>query len=113
MLSENFDITLERLAQVLTGDAVVTRVERPDGSHVRIIADGSSQQFEFVNSPSEIVHHVLAFENVPLWDPMVDTEDDGRWRLFSVHIIEAIETAAAEERILVLEDGAVSTRRAA
>lgn len=112
-MSENLDIVLDRLTQILKGYAVVTSVERPDGTHVRIIADRSSQQFEFVNSPSEIVHHVLAFEGVPLWDPMVDTEDDGRWRLFSVHIIEAIETAAAEERILVLVDGAVSPRRAA
>lgn len=112
-MSENLDIVLDRLTHVLEGYAVVTSVERPDGTHVRIIADGSSQQFEFADSPSEIVRHVLAFEGVPLWDPTVDTEDDGRWRLFSVHIIEAIETAAAEERILVLVDGAVSLRRAA
>ncbi|MFK0085438.1 hypothetical protein [Glutamicibacter sp. NPDC090743] len=80
---------------------------------MRIIANEGGQHFEFADSPSAILHHVLAFEDVPLWDPTIDTEDDGRWRLFSVHVIEAIETAAADERILVLVDGAVSPRRAA
>lgn len=112
-LSDNLKVILDKLTQFLKSYAHVTSVEQTDGTHVRIIANEGGQHFEFADSPSAILHHVLAFEDVPLWDPTIDTEDDGRWRLFSVHVIEAIETAAADERILVLVDGAVSPRRAA
>ncbi|MGV2852842.1 hypothetical protein ACNPON_02550 [Glutamicibacter sp. AGC13] len=111
-MSENLEVILERLTQALKSYAIVTSLERTDGTHVCIIVKAGGQHFEFADSPSEILHHVQAFEDVPLWDPTDDTEDDGRWRLFSVHIIEAIETAGSDEQILVLADGAVTSRRA-
>lgn len=109
-MNGNLEVVLGRLDQVLGDYAVASGVDRPDGERVLLTVHGGGTQFEFAAAPTKIVEHVLAFEDVPLWDPHVDTEDDGRWRLFAARIKEAVETAADEERLLVLVDGAVSPR---
>lgn len=112
-MSQSLNLVLNRLIQTLGDYAVATGVDRPDGCRVRLRVHSSNEQFEFAGSSCDIVDHVLAFEDVPLWDPSVDSEDDGRWRLFAAHIKEAMESAAPDERMLVLVDGAVSPRRSA
>jgi hypothetical protein len=112
-MTDSLVVVLERLAQVLEGYAVVSSTNRSDKPHVLITVDNGSRSFEFADSPSAIIRHVSAFAHPPLWDPRADSEDDGRWRLFSVHIEEAIEMADSDERILVLVEGAVSSRRSA
>ena len=73
-------LLLGRLIQVLDDYAIVSSEDHPDGPRLLVSVRGGRKQFEFVDTPSRIVDHVLAFEHVPLWDPKVDTEDDGRWR---------------------------------
>lgn len=120
-MSNNLKVVLDRLNQVLSDYAAITSNDRQDGQQVILTVfdsnvltvPGSSTQFEFANTPTEIVDHVQAFRGVPLWNPEVDTEDDGRWRLFSVHIKEAVETADPDERILVIVPGSVAPRKTA
>ncbi|WP_207343650.1 hypothetical protein [Arthrobacter sp. E3] len=112
-MTNSLVLLLGRLAQVLDDYAVVSGEDRLDVSRLLISPCDSSEQFVFMDTPAQIVDHVLAFEHVPLWDPKVDTEDDGRWRLFAAHIKEAIETADTNQRMLVLVEGGVSARRTA
>ena len=72
-------LLLGRLIQVLDDYAIVSSEDHPDGPRLLVSVRGGRKQFEFVDTPSRIVDHVLAFEHVPLWDPKVDTEDAGRW----------------------------------
>ena len=111
-MSGNLAIVLGRLDQVLGDYAGAFSIDSTEGKCVFLTVHDGGKQFEFAATPTEIVQHVLAFEDVPLWDPEVDTEDDGRWRLFAAHIKEAVETAGTSERMLVLVDGAASPRAA-
>jgi hypothetical protein len=98
---------LARLIDCLTpviGDyASVSTVENASGTRVLLTVHSDGEQFEFAESADEIVQHVTAYDNPPLWDPAVDNEEDGQWRLFAAHVKEAVETANDDQRILVLD----------
>lgn len=97
-MNEDLRIVLSRLGQVLGDYALASSDDHPDGARVILVVHDGGERFELADSPTKIVRHVRSFGEVPLWDSAVDTEEDGRWRLFAAHIKEAVEIAGSDVR---------------